>query len=158
MLSGGHLAVEELVGVEAENLEGALAPEGVLAALDGLLGLVLDVPALALRDGALEHVPDVVGEIELPGVSRVSLHDEHLDAGEVVSFLAVLDVNRDAGLGGDGGASGDLRGAGLGRISDRNSTDAWREQRVTIGGDPGFDPSLAEGAHAPYGRERERRA
>mmetsp|Transcript_12809 Transcript_12809/g.54969 ORF Transcript_12809/g.54969 Transcript_12809/m.54969 type:complete len:204 (+) Transcript_12809:1443-2054(+) len=114
VLSGVVLGVEELVGVEPEDLEGALAPDGLVAALDGLLGLVDVLPAGARGHGALEDVADVVGPIELARVSLVSFHDQHLDPGHVVSFLAVLDVDRDTSGGGDRGAHGDLAGGRAG--------------------------------------------
>ena len=129
-----QLAVEHLSGVHVHDLEGTLAPERVLATLDGLLRLVLSVPTLARGNSLLEHLLQVVSEIELSGVSRVSLHDEHLDAGEVVSFLAVLDVNRDTvSLGGDGrGAGGNLLERGD-RGGMRKGSSRKRVRNVCVG-------------------------
>ena len=46
-------------------------------------------------------------EVELAGVYRVGLADEHVNAGLVVSFLAILDVH------GDGGAHAEVAATGL---------------------------------------------
>lgn len=104
----GHLGVQKLVRVHAQQLERAFSPKRVLATRNRLVRLVLQIPPLPGGDRGFQNVSHVRGPHKLPGIRRVRFRDEHLDPGQVVSLLAELDVNRDAG-GGRGGAERGLR-------------------------------------------------